>query len=361
MNSRIIANGILRALSVIVGILLIIFFLYKIQSVLIYLVIAAVLALVARPIIRFLTQRIKLPNILAVILTMTFFLMIIIGIISMFIPLIKEQGHNISLLNSEELRRRIFNLFHEIDVYFSARRINLFKELKNIDLTSNIASIPSLLNSVMGVVGTFSVGLFSVLFITFFFLKDNKLLHNIFVLVTPDKNEEKIINSLKTINDLLSRYFIGLIIQISILFTIYSITLLIFNIKSAVVIAFLCALLNLIPYLGPLIGGVLMVLLTMTSSLEYDFQTHILPVTSYVLLGYIIAQLIDNFFSQPIIFSKSVKSHPLEIFLIIVIGGLLFGITGMIFAVPSYTVMKVILKEFLSENPIVKSLTKGLD
>ena len=109
------------------------------------------------------------------------------------------------------------------------------------------------------------------------------------------------------------------------------------------------------------IGGVLMILLTMTSSLEYDFQTHILPVTLYVLFGYIVAQLIDNFFSQPIIFSKSVKSHPLEIFLIIVIGGLLFGITGMIFAVPSYTVIKVVLKEFLSDNPIVKSLTKGLD
>jgi predicted PurR-regulated permease PerM len=104
-----------------------------------------------------------------------------------------------------------------------------------------------------------------------------------------------------------------------------------------------------------------MILLTMTSSLEYDFQTHILPVTLYVLFGYIFAQFIDNFFSQPIIFSKSVKSHPLEIFLVIVIGGLLFGITGMIVAVPSYTVLKVILKEFLSDNPIVKSLTKDLD
>ena len=361
MQSKIIANGILRALWVIVSILLLIFFLYKIQSVLIYLVIATVLSLVARPMLRFLKERLKLPNILAVIITMSFFLMVIMGVISMFIPLIKEQGHNISLLNTEELRRRIFNLFNEIDLFFSARRINLFGELKNIDLTSNISSIPSLLNSLVGVVGTFSMGLFSVLFITFFFLKDNKLLHNIFVLVTPDRNEDKILNSLKKINDLLSRYFIGLIIQISILFAIYSITLLIFNIKSAVVIAFLCALLNLIPYIGPLIGGVLMLLLTMTSSLEYDFQTHILPVTSYVLFGYIIAQLIDNFFSQPIIFSKSVKSHPLEIFLIIVIGGLLFGITGMIFAVPSYTVIKVISKEFLSENRIVKSITKGLD
>ena len=361
MNSRIIANGILRAIAVLVGILIFLYFLYKIQSVLIYLVIATVLSLIATPVQRFLKNRLKFPNVLAVVITMSMFLLVILGIISMFIPLIKEQGHNISLLNTEELRRRIFNLFHEIDLYFAARRINLFGELKNIDLTSNIASIPSLLNSFMGVVGTFSVGLFSVLFITFFFLKDTKLLHNVFVLVTPDKNEDKILKSLKTINDLLSRYFIGLIIQISILFTIYSVTLLIFNIKSAVVIAFLCALLNLIPYIGPLIGGVLMILLTMTSSLEYDFQTHILPVTLYVLFGYIIAQLIDNFFSQPIIFSKSVKSHPLEIFLIIVIGGLLFGITGMIFAVPSYTVIKVVLKEFLSDNPIVKSLTKGLD
>ena len=361
MNARIIANGILRALGVIIGIILILFLLYKIQSVLIYLIIATVLSLVARPILRFFKNKLKFPNTIAVIITMVVFLTVIFGVVSMFIPLIKEQGHNISLLNTEELRSRIFNLFHEIDVFFSARRINLFGELKNIDLTSNIASIPSLLNSLMGVVGTFSMGLFSVLFITFFFLKDNQLLHNFFVLVTPDRNEDKILNSLRKINDLLSRYFIGLIIQISILLAIYSVTLLIFDIKSAVVIAFLCALLNLIPYIGPLIGGVLMILLTMTSSLEYDFQTHILPVTTYVLLGYIIAQLIDNFFSQPIIFSKSVKSHPLEIFLIIVIGGLLFGITGMIFAVPSYTVIKVVLKEFLSDNPIVKSLTKDFD
>ena len=361
MDSKIIANGILRALAIVVGILLFLFFLYKIQSVIIYLVIATVLSLVARPFMNFLKNKFKFPNILAVIVTMSFFLLIIFGIISMFIPLIQEQGHNISLLNTEELRKRMINLFHEIDTFFSARKINFFNELKNIDLTSNIASIPSLLNALVGVVGTFSMGLFSVLFITFFLLKDNGIIHNSIALLTPARNEAKVMNSLKKINDLLSRYFIGLIIQISILFAIYSVTLLIFDIKSAVVIAFLCALLNLIPYIGPLIGGALMILLTMTSSLEYDFQTHILPVTLYVLFGYIFAQFIDNFFSQPIIFSKSVKSHPLEIFLVIVIGGLLFGITGMIVAVPSYTVLKVILKEFLSDNPIVKSLTKDLD
>ena len=361
MNSRIISEGILRALAVVTGIVILFWFLYKIQSVLIYLVIAAVLSLIAKPLIRVLTTKLRLPNLLSVILTMVLFLMVVTGVVSMFVPLIKEQGHNISLLNTEEFRNKIFNLFHQIDVFFSARRIHLFRDLKNLDLTENIGSIPSLLNSMVGVIGSFSIGLFSVLFITFFFLKDGKMLENVTLLVMPENNKDRLMKSLKTINELLSRYFVGLIIQISILFAIYSVTLLIFDIKSAVVIAFLCALLNLIPYLGPLIGGILMILLTMTSSLEYDFQSHILPVTFYVLMGYIFAQLIDNFFSQPIIFSKSVKSHPLEIFLVIVIAGLLFGITGMVFAIPSYTVIKVILKEFLSDNRIVQSLTKGMD
>ncbi len=361
MNSKIIANGILRAIGVLFAITAILFFLYKIQSVLIYLAIASVLTLIARPFLIFLKTKLKFPNTLAVIITMSFFMLMIFGVISMFIPLIVKQGHNISLLNTTEFQHDIKNLIAQVNQYFSSKKINLFKELEDIDLTSSIASIPSLLNSFVGVIGSFSMGLFSVLFISFFLLKDTEILHNAFLAVTPDEKEERILKSLTKIKNLLSRYFIGLIIQILILFTIYSITLLIFGIESAVVIAFLCALLNLIPYIGPLIGGALMLTLTMTSNLEYDFQTQILPTTLYVMIGYIIAQLIDNFFSQPIIFSKSVKSHPLEIFLIIIIGGLLFGITGMILAVPTYTVLKVILKEFLADNEIVKQLTKKFD
>ena len=360
MNSKIIADGILRALAILVGIVIILFVLYKIQSVIIYVAIASVLSLIARPFLKFLKNKLKLPNILAVIITMSLFLLVVFGVISMFIPLIVKQGQNISLLNSEQLRANIHNLFQQIDSYFSGRRINIFNDLKNIDITSGIKSIPGLLNSVVGAVGSFSIGLFSILFITFFLLKDTDLLHNIYLKMVPSKNEKKIVKSLSTIKDLLSRYFIGLIIQISILFTIYSIILLIFDIESAVVIAFLCALLNIIPYIGPLIGGVLMILLTMTSNIEYDFQTYILPTTMYVLIGYVFAQFIDNFFSQPYIFSKSVKSHPLEIFLIIIIGGLLFGVVGMILAVPTYTAIKVMLREFLSENKFVKSLTKDL-
>lgn len=354
MNSKTLADGILRALAIITAIVLVLWFLYKISSVLIYITIAFVLTLIARPGLRFLRHRLKLPKTLSVVITIAFFLLLITGVISMFIPLIVKQGQNISLLNTAEFIENIKLLLSQIRKYISARNIDFSIQLQDM-ITTNFQSIPSLLNSLISLIGSFSIGLFSVLFISFFFMKDAKLFHQIFLAITPDEKEERILKSLETINKLLSRYFIGLIIQISILFTIYSITLLIVGVESAVVIAFLCALLNIIPYIGPLIGGVLMITLTMTSNLEYDFQTYVLPTTLYVLIGYIGAQLIDNFFSQPIIFSKSVNSHPLEIFLVIVIGGFLFGVTGMILAVPSYTVIKVILKEFLSDLPMFKA------
>jgi predicted PurR-regulated permease PerM len=186
------------------------------------------------------------------------------------------------------------------------------------------------------------------------------LFQKIILALVPDSQQSRALISLGKIKTLLSRYFVGLLIQMSILFVIYSITLLIVGIKNALVIAFMCSLFNLIPYIGPLIGSAIMIMLTVSSNLEFDFSTVILTKIGYVLIGVVVGQLIDNFLSQPFIYSGSVKSHPLEIFLIIIIAGFLFGIVGMMIAVPSYTVLKVILKEFLPENNIVLALTNKL-
>ena len=360
MQSNTITTGILKAIAIIIGVLLLLYFLYEVQAILIYLAIAAVISLIGRPIIRFLKHKLKFPNIAAVIVTMFFFLGILSGLISMFIPLIIKQGENLSLLNIEQLQYTVQHLLVQINDYFLAHDIDILNELKNADLFKNVTAIPTLLNTVIGTLGSLSIGLFSVIFITFFFMKDTHLVENSMYVMVNDKSESKLRKSIDTIKNLLSRYFIGLVFQISILFIIYMITLFIFGIENAIVIAFLCALLNLIPYVGPLIGGFIMLFLTMSSNLGQDFQTEILPTTIYVMTGYVIAQLIDNFLSQPLIFSNSVKSHPLEIFLVIMIGGVLFGVTGMIVAVPTYTAIKVILKAFLSDNKIVQSLTKDL-
>lgn len=360
MKSKIIANGILRALGILVGIFLLGYFLYAIQSVIIYIIIAAILSLIARPIIIFLRDKFKFPNTLAVVTTMFLMLSLLTGLIFLFVPLVIEQGKSLSLLEVNKLQANVQDIFNQITAYFSAKGIDVISEIKSLDLVSQFKEIPNILNSVIGALGSLSVGLFSVLFISFFFMKDSKLLKNGVLTLIPNNTEGRFSNSLEVINDLLSRYFIGLIFQITILFIIYTIILLIAGISNAVVIAFLCALLNLIPYVGPMIGALLMFILSMNSNIGLDFQTEILPTSLWILFFYGIAQVLDNFVSQPIIFSKTTKSHPLEIFLIIIIGGLLFGIVGMITAVPLYTALKVILKEFLSDNKIVKSLTKDI-
>lgn len=178
--------------------------------------------------------------------------------------------------------------------------------------------------------------------------------------ILPDEHEDQILNSVAKINELLSRYFIGLLLQLFIIFIMYLIVLLIFGVSNALIIAFLCAILNIIPYIGPLISSVLAAILTMLSHIGGDFQSDTLPSTIYVLIGFFVVQMIDNNVSQPIIFSKSVNSHPLEIFLAILIGGFIFGITGMIIAVPLLTIIKVVLKEFFPENSFVKIFTKNI-
>ena len=362
MDSKSISKGIVDAILKLGLISLGIYLLFELQVLLVYLIVAAVISLIGRPIVLFLKNKLKFNNLLAASITLIFLGGLLFGILSLFIPLIIQQGENLSLLNLEELEHKIDKLVNEISAFFNLNpsEIQTNSSISSIINVENLSAIPEFLNHILSLLGSLTIGLFSVTFISFFLLKDSHILENAVLVFVNDKSEGQLKKSFEKIKNLLSRYFLGLLLQISILLTIYSVVLLIFGVKNAIVIAFLCALLNLIPYIGPLIGAVLMMFLTMTSNLEADFSSVILPKTIYVMIGFFVGQLIDNFFSQPLIFSNSVKSHPLEIFIVILAGGSLLGTTGMIFAVPLYTAVKVIFKAFLSENKIVKSLTQNL-
>lgn len=362
MNSKTISTGILRALGILLLIALILFFLYKIRAVVVYIILASVVALIGRPVVKFLTVRLKFKITFAVLCTLSLMMGGIVGFLLLFIPLLIQQGQNLALLDIKALQNNITLLFENLITHFNWSKSTMEQWLSNINVLDilNLKTIPEMLNSFLSTIGSFGAGFFSVIFISFFFLKDSKLFEQMILTMVPDNKESRVQNSMDTIKNLLSRYFIGLLLQILILFIIYTIVLLIFGIPNAFMIALLCALLNLIPYVGPVIGFFLMTFLTMTSNLGSDFSSIVIPKTIYVMIGFLIGQFIDNNLSQPIIFSKSVKSHPLEIFLIIIIGGFLFGVTGMVVAVPGYTALKVILKEFLAENKIVKSLTKNI-
>ncbi len=362
MNNNGIAKGIVNATLQLSLIFFGIWLIVELHILLIYICIAFVVSLIGRPIVFFLKSKLKFSNLLAASITLLILIGILAGIISLFIPLIIQQGENLSLLNLEELELNVKKILEEISVHFNLKSNFWDSIATNESLFNNdyLSAIPEFLNQLLSVLGNMTIGMFSVTFISFFLLKDSLLMERGAMLLVNDRDENRLKKSFEKIKDLLSRYFLGLLLQISILLIIYTIILVVFGIQNAFVIAFLCALLNLIPYVGPLIGGVLMIFLSMTSNLDAEFSTVILPKTIYVMIGFSIGQLIDNFFSQPMIFSNSVKSHPLEIFIVILAGGSLMGSVGMIVAIPIYTSIKVMLKEFLSENKIIKSLTHDL-
>jgi len=362
LTSKTIALGIVKGVGIIALAALVLYFIYQIKAVIIYLVVAFILTLIGNPILDFFKRKLKFNHIFATIATLIIFVILIFGIIMMFVPLILAQGENLSLLNTTEIEKSTIELINKIAAFLESHGINserMFKEA-NISSKLNFSFIPDLLNGIVDTVSSFGIGLASVLFITFFFLKDRLIFIVSAKDLIPDAQEDKILHSFRKINLLLSRYFIGLLIQLLIVFVLYLIVLLIFGVENALLIAFLCAVLNIVPYIGPLIASVVAAILTMLGNLGGDFQSEILPLTIYVMIGFWIVQLIDNNVSSPIIFSKSVSSHPLEIFLVVLITGYLFGIVGMIIAIPFYTILKVFGKEFFPENKVIKLLTKNI-
>lgn len=361
-TAKAITLGILRALGVLVGIVVLLWFLYEISSLILYVGLALVLSLIGQPMVQFLRNKLKFGNTLSAIAT----LLLIIGtfslLLSIFVPIVIEQGRHISQIDFDQAKRDLNELNVQASDYLGVDHFQLVEAIKRTTFVKNFNqnAIPSFIDIFFGNIGGAIIGLFSVLFISFFLLRDESLIARSVLVFSQSGDEPRFKRILLKINELLSRYFIGLLLQILILALFYSVLLLYLDVTDAVAVALICAFLNIVPYLGPVIGWILMLLVIVSNNLGADFSSGLLPLLYIASGGYALAQLFDNFISQPVIFSRSVRSHPLEIFMVILIGGFVFGIPGMILAVPTYTALKVIAKEFLSEYKIVKRLTKNL-
>ncbi|HBK83519.1 MAG TPA: AI-2E family transporter [Flavobacterium sp.] len=362
MSSNTIAIGILKALGFVLIAILVIFILKQISTVLIYFIVSIVFTLIANPIVKFLKLKLKFNNTLAVTTTLVLFVFLLSCFILLFVPLILSQVEKLSLLDLNTIKNNYNVALNQLLFYLSKYNINVSNIIENAKIFNAIDFnfIPRLINIILGVIGNFSVGLVSVMFITFFLLKDKMYYYASFEKLLPAQNKQKILQATKKSKDLLTRYFIGLMFQLFIVFILYLVVLLIFKIDNAFIIAFLCAILNIIPYVGPIISAFFAAILTLISSIQLNYlDTDAIQITIYVVIGFMLVQFIDNNISQPIIFSKSTNSHPLQIFLVILTAGFLFGIIGMIVAVPLFTILKVIAKEFFPNHTFVKLITKS--
>lgn len=345
---------------------------WYLSTIFIYIIVSSILSLIARPLVELIEQikirKTKIGSGIAAGITLLTIWLILIVFFVVFIPLVVKEGHALSQVNTAEVVENLQEPLQAIEKYYNdfatsenrePLRVVAGNQLKNF---LNISNITIVFSSITGALGNIFIAIFSISFITFFFLKEKNIITRIILMAVPTKWDSSALHAILSIKKLLSRYFIGLLLQMTAIFTGVAIGLSIIGVEFShvLIIALFAAIINVIPYIGPLIGYIFAITVGIIVHLHLQFYTELLPLLGYMSLVFLIVQLTDNFLFQPIIFSNSVKAHPLEIFLVILVAGTLAGIVGMVVAIPVYTILRVIAKEFFSQYRLVKSLTSKI-
>ncbi|OUO37035.1 hypothetical protein B5F83_06665 [Muribaculum sp. An289] len=350
-------------------------FCWYFREVISYILLAAVFSLVATPIARTLRKiRIRkfvFPKWLASILSIVTVLVVLLSLFSFIIPIISNVIVNFDTSNLRttgasielplmELNRFLIETFPALGPDFKIESA-LLHHLGNI---LDVSTFTSIIGSAAGTIINIGVGLFAIVFISFFFINNDNMFKNIILSFVNDKYTQKTGEAIEDMYRLLSRYFIGLIIEVIGVALINTIGLHFvagLTFSMAVGIAFMTGLLNIIPYVGPFAGGVigtfLGLILKYYSASPMGIDVSFWGYTAILVAIFVFAQLIDNYIFQPIIYSNSVKAHPLEIFIVLLMAGYVGGVVGMLIAIPSYTVIRVFAAKFLSHIKFVRMLT----
>ena len=346
------------------------FVLWYFREVVVYILVSAVLAIVGRPLVGLLCKirikRFTVPRWLSAAITLILLWLIIGGLLSLVVPLIAGKIYELSSLDLRsalegveeplaKLQNYISTIFVLPETHFSISEVivSTLRQFLNYNTVNSVVSL--IINTGMSAV----IVIFSVSFITFFFLKEDGLFSNMVSAIFPDKYGENVHRAIDKVSVLLSRYFTGLLTESLIISTIIAVVLLLFGmqLENACFIAVIMGMLNVIPYAGPAVG----VLVSMFIGIVSPIDGCTISYTLAVIMGTIcVVKGVDDFVLQPTIYSSKVSAHPLEIFIVILMAGSVGGIVGLLVAVPSYTVLRVFAKEFFSEVSLVRKLTKEI-
>ena len=344
------------------------------KSVIIYILAAVVVSLIAKPVMKLL-QKIqikgkKLPDWFLAAFTLLVIVSLLMAVITMIIPIVSSIVKGISLSNIESaagqisvplanLNEMLRNAFPSLGSEFKIETALLAEIQKLFD----VSKVSSIIGSATSFLSSFGVGLFSVVFIGFFFIKDDDTFTNIVTALVPDKHEKNAAAAISDIGHLLSRYFIGVMIEVTGVALINFLGLWLIariGINAALGLAFMTGILNIIPYVGPLLGGalgtILGLILKYSSAVPIGLDVSFWTFTIILIAIFCFTQLIDNFLYQPVIYSTSIKAKPLEIFIVLLIVGHIGGPLAMIIAIPCYTVARVIAFRFFRRFKAIRRL-----
>ncbi len=321
-----------------------------------YLVLSVILAALLRP----LTNKINgihiigqnIPRWLSILISYSTIITILFLLSLVFLPLINQQIYILGELNLEGIYVQIQEPVSKLENFLLRYQLlenqegYLFEEIKEgVINTIKKVDIAGFISGLISITSGILIGTLALVFITFFLLLENGLLRRNLLNLIPNAYFELSVATFTKVEKLLSNYLFGLLLQILSIFSLAGLGLSLVGVDYALTIALFAAIANLIPYAGPILGtlfGIVVGISTgnFSSDLEYTyFLFKIISVFAAV-------QLTDNVILQPMIFSKSVKAHPLEIFVVIFAGAKIAGIVGMIFAIPVYTILRVSVMEF---------------
>ncbi len=348
--------------------------LWYFRNIVAYILIAAVVSLIGRPVVNFLL-RIKvrsfgLPKWLGAAITLVFMFLILFGFFRLFIPLIINQTQEFSNINFNNISKSLQVPFEYLNEWYARYMPQdkdpiSFEELFQNKLMSfmDISLISDAIGGTVGVLGNLFIAFFSISFISFFFLKDETLFSEGIMVFVPPRYEERFVTFFYSAKNLLTRYFAGILLQVTGITILITLGMMIVGLgfQLSAIIGLTAGIMNVIPYLGPLIGASIGLLLGISNNLDLDFYHKLLPLLGYMALVFMVVQIIDNVVFQPLIYGASVKAHPLEIFLVILIAGSLAGIIGMILAIPGYTVLRTFAHEFFYRFKVVQKITETID
>ena len=334
-----------------------------------YILISAIVGAAGRPLMRLLGKiRLGKKTIgagLRAALVLVLMLSVITALVAILSPAIISQGEAIREIDLDEVSLQLDNKLNPVKYVLRDRQLvetnNDFREsiqesvmklLEGIDLKTMFANA-------LGATGSFFMSFFAILFMSFFFIKDEDLFTWIVLLFVSERNQSKVSNILAKVRTTMNRYFFGLLIEVSSMMVLLSVGGLIIGLENAILIGFLGGLLNVIPYLGPVIGASIAAVLVLISNIVIGIDGALL-MTGQILIVFALANMVDNFVLQPLIYSNSVEMHPMAIFIIIFAGGMIGGPVGMIVAIPVMTVLRITVGEFFGDNRMVHKLTKGV-
>jgi predicted PurR-regulated permease PerM len=362
------SNKIWRILAGILAVILLVYVIWTARNIILYFLVAVFIAFLGRP-LYLLLDKVKykewqFPNWLKSVLVIVS-LIIVIGLFFRFtIPTIFAQAEFFASIDVVAFMDTLSPKIQQIEDWLYLRNIKdvnlkiiIQEELSQL---LDLGNISDYIRLIISALGDTLIAFFSILFISFFLLKDGKIMDDVVMSLTPDKFTDKVRIIIEKTKNLLTRYLVGIVLQIIIIMALITIGLTFIGVNNALFIGVLAGIFNVIPYLGPIIGGLLGITLSITTKLQIDPSIDIVQYGLMVMIPFVIAQMVDNFVLQPLIFSKSVKAHPLEIFIVILVAGNIGGLVGMILAVPVYTFIRIVSKEFFNGYKVVQGLTKDL-